>query len=78
MATAHWWHADGWRLDPCGELHYAFPVPIDADQLREHFAFPPSIVLDDAGGIRDRVNRIAIYCNQLVKPLRFDLTEPPA
>ena len=71
---AHWWHEDGWRSDPGGELHYAFTDPIDAAQLREHFNFPPSIVLDEAGGIRDRMNRVAIYYDQPVKPLRYDLS----
>ena len=72
---AQWWHADGWRSDPGGELHYAFTDPIDAAQLREHFAFPPSIVLDDADTIRDSVNRVDIYYNRPVNPLRFDSAE---
>lgn len=73
---AQWWHADGWRSDPGGELHYAFTDPIDAAQLREHFAFPPAIVLDDTGTIRDGVNRVTIYYNQPLEPLRFDSIEP--
>jgi hypothetical protein len=75
---AQWWHEDGWRSDPGGELHYASTDPIDAARLRAHFDFPPSIVLDEIGGIRDRVNRVSIYYDQPVKPLCFDLTEPMA
>lgn len=69
---AQWWHADGWRSDPGGELHYAFTGPIDAAELRERFAFPPSIVLDDAGTIRDGVNRVAIYHAQPPQPFTFE------
>ena len=58
---AQWWHADGWRSDPGGELHYAFTNPIDAVQLREHFAFSTTIVFDDAGTIWDGANRVDIY-----------------
>lgn len=77
---AQWWHADGWRSDPGGELHYAFTDPIDAAQLREQFAFPASIVLDDAGTIRDSVNRVDIYQAQPPQPFTFEATplaEPP-
>ncbi|WP_197063011.1 hypothetical protein [Hymenobacter sp. APR13] len=69
---AQWWHTDGWRSDPGGELHYAFTGPIDAAQLREHFAFPESIVLDDAGTIRDGVNRVDIYHQQPPTPFSFE------
>lgn len=61
---------------PSGELQYAFTDSIDAAQLREHFDFPPSIVLDEAGGIRHQMNWVDIYYDQPVKPLRFDSTEP--
>lgn len=72
---AQWWHADGWRSDPGGELHYAFTDPIDAAQLREHFAFPESIVLDDAGTIRDGVNRVDIYQQQPVQSFSFEVPQ---
>ena len=75
---AQWWREDGWRSDTGGELHYAFTDPIDAARLHVHFDFPPSTVLDETGGIRDRVNRVAIYYSQPVKPLCFDLTGPVA
>ena len=70
---AQWWHEDGWRSDPGGELHYTFTNPIDAAQLREHFAFPASIQLDDAGTIRDGLNRVHISYDQPRPPLRFEL-----
>ena len=69
---AQWWHADGWRSDPGGELHYAFTNPIDAAQLREHFAFPATIVLDDASTIRDGANRVDIYHQQPAKRFSFE------
>lgn len=69
---AQWWHEDGWRSDPGGELHYALTDPIDAAELREHFAFPASIVLDDAGTIRDGVNRVDIYHQQPTQPFSFE------
>ena len=72
---AQWWHADGWRSDPGGELHYAFTDPIDAAQLREHFTFPASIVLDDAGTVRDKANRVDLYHDQPVR--RFLFEGPP-
>jgi hypothetical protein len=59
-------------------MHQALTDPIDAVRLREHVDFPPAIVLDEAGGIRDRVNRVVIYYSQPVKPMCFDLTEPVA
>ena len=71
---SQWWHADGWRTDPGGELHYAFTDPIDATQLREHFVFPASIVLDDAGTIRDGANRVDIYHQQ--PPTLFSFEQP--
>jgi hypothetical protein len=59
--TAYWWHADGWRSDPGGELQYAFIAPIDAAELRERFSFPVSIQVREGGFIKDRPNRVAIY-----------------
>jgi len=72
---AQWWHADGWRSDPGGELYYLFTGPIDAAQLRQHFAFPDSIRLDDAGTIRDGMNRVQIAYDQPTPPLQFNLPE---
>jgi hypothetical protein len=57
---AQWWHADGWRSDPGGELHYTFTDAIDAAQLREHFVFPSSIQVQEDGLIRDSLNRVDI------------------
>ena len=57
---AHWWHEDGWRSDPGGELHYAFTDPIDAAQVRERFTFPASIRVYDNGSIKDSLNRVNI------------------
>ena len=71
---AQWWHADGWRSDPGGELHYAFTDPIDAAELREHFAFPPSIRVYDDGSIKDSLNRVDIGPES--PPLRFSFEQP--
>lgn len=72
---AHWWHADGWRSDPGGELHYAFTDPIDAAQLREHFAFPTSIQVREDGSIRDSLNRVDISQAHPPRPLSFETPE---
>lgn len=72
---AQWWHEDGWRSDPGGELHYAFTDPIDAAELREQFAFPASIMLDEAGTIRDGVNRVDIYHQQPPKLFSFERSQ---
>ena len=64
--------AQGNTPGPGGELHYAFTEPIDAAQLREHFAFPATIVLDDAGTIRDGANRVDIYHQQPAKRFSFE------
>ncbi|MBW3130903.1 hypothetical protein [Hymenobacter profundi] len=70
---AQWWHEDGWRSDPGGELHYAFTEPINAAQLREHFTFPDSIQVQDDGSIRDSLNRVDISYDRPQTPLSFDL-----
>ncbi|RPD43587.1 hypothetical protein DNI29_23510 [Hymenobacter sediminis] len=70
---AQWWHEDGWRSDPGGELHYAFTDPIDAAQLREHFAFPESIQVQEDGSIRDSLNRVDISYDRPQAPLSFEL-----
>ena len=57
---SHWWHEDGFWSDQGGELHYTFTDPIDAAELREHFAFPPSIHVSDDGRIKDGLNHFDI------------------
>jgi hypothetical protein len=57
---AQWWHEDGFRSDPGGELHYTFTDPIDAAHLREHFTFPDSIRVYEDGSIRDSLNWVDI------------------
>lgn len=71
--SAQWWHTDGWRSDPGGELYYAFTDPIDAAQLHEHFAFPDTIQVQEDGSIRDSLNRVDIRHEQPTKPLSFEL-----
>ena len=71
---AQWWHADGWRSDPGGELHYTFTDPIDAAQLRERFAFPASIRVYDDGSIKDSLNRVDI--SQELPPQLFSFEQP--
>jgi hypothetical protein len=70
---AQWWHADGWRSDPGGELHYTFTNPINAAELREHFAFPDSIRVDEDGSIRDSLNRVDISHDRPQAPLSFEI-----
>ena len=72
---AQWWHADGWRSDPGGELHYAFTGPINAAQLREHFAFPASIQVQEDGSIWDSLNRVDISQAHPSRPLSFEMPE---
>ena len=69
---SHWWHESGFWFDQGGELHYTFTDPIDAAQLREHFAFPATIVFDDAGTIRDGANRVDIYHQQPASRFSFE------
>ncbi len=54
------WRGDAFWGDQGGEEHYTFTDPIDAAQLREHFAFPPSIRVYDDGAIQDSLNRVDI------------------
>jgi hypothetical protein len=72
---SHWWHKDGFWFDQGGELHYTFTDPIDAAELRAHFAFPPSITLSDDGTIKDGPNRFDIYYDRPAEPFSFEL--PP-
>jgi hypothetical protein len=66
------WRGDAFSFDQGGEGHYTFTRPIDASQLREHFAFPASIRLDDAGTIRDGMNRVDISYDQPRPHLSFE------
>ena len=70
---AQWWHADGWQSDPGGELHYAFTDPIDAAQLREHFAFPASIRVYEDGSNKDSLNRVDIGHERPQRLFSFEL-----
>ena len=72
---SHWWHESGFWFDQGGELHYTFTDPIDAAELREHFAFPPSIHLCDDGTIQDGLNHFAIYYDRPAKPFSFELPQ---
>ena len=65
---SHWWHESGFWFDQGGELHYTFTDPIDAAELREHFAFPPSIHVFDDGMIKDGPNHFDIYYDRSAKP----------
>jgi len=67
------WRGDAFAFDQGGEGHYLFTNPIDAAQLREHFAFPNFICLDDAGTIRDGMNRVDISYDQPMLPLSFEI-----
>lgn len=70
---AQWWHEDGWRSDPGGELHYVFTNPIDAAQLREHFVFPDSIQVQEDGSIWDSLNRVDIRHERPTPLFSFEL-----
>ncbi len=72
---SHWWHEDGFWFDQGGELHYTFTEPIDAAELREHFAFPPSITLSDDGTIKDGVNHFDIYHSRPAEPFSSELPQ---
>jgi len=67
------WRGDAFSFDQGGEGHYTFTNPIDVAQLHERFAFPDSIRLDDAGTIRDGLNRVDISYDQPRPPLSFEL-----
>jgi hypothetical protein len=69
---SHWWHESGFWFDQGGELHYTFTDPIDAAELREHFAFPPSIHVSDEGAIKDGPNHFDIYYDRPAKPMSFE------
>ena len=68
------WRGDSFWGDQGGEEHYTFTGPIDAAQLRERFAFPPSIRVYDDGSIKDSLNRVDI--GQQSPPLRFSFEQP--
>ncbi len=72
---SHWWHEDGFWFDQGGVLHYTFTDPIDAAELREHFAFPPSITLSDDGTIKDGPNYFDISYDRPAKPFSFELPQ---
>ena len=69
------WRGDAFSFDQGGEGHYLFAGPINAAQLREHFAFPASIRVYDDGSIKDSLNRVDI--SQALPPrlFSFELTE---
>jgi len=69
---SHWWHESGFWFDQGGELHYTFTDPIDAAELREHFAFPPSIHVSDDGRIKDGPNHFDIYYDRPAQPFSFE------
>lgn len=72
---AQWWHEDGWRSDPGGELHYIVTDSINAAQLREHFMFPDSIQVQEDGSIRDSLNRVDIRHELPRRLFSFELPE---
>ncbi len=63
------WRGDAFSFDQGGEGHYTFTDPINAAQLREHFAFPASIRVYEDGSIKDSLNRVDI--SQESPPLVF-------
>jgi len=67
------WRGDAFSFDQGGEGHYLFTGPIDAAQLRGHFAFPASIRVYDDGSIKDSLNRVDISQERPARLFSFEL-----